>query len=220
LTGAVIGMDCTVQMTDPSHSEFWNTRYAAGQNPWNCAGVPADLQAYLKRKARKPGSAHARVLIPGCGLGFEIKAFAEAGFEVTGLDFSEVAVQQARQTLGPALAGRVLVGDFFEHKFEPASFDLIYERAFICSLPPNLRVAYRDRVAALLKHGGDLTGYFYYNPPDLEAGPPYGFAWGESDELFGRHFILLKDQPVNDSLPVFAGRERWQEQRRTAYPGG
>lgn len=209
-------------MSQSTHNDFWDTRYASGQTPWDFNGVPVDLQAYLKKKTKgtaSTGSGRGRVLIPGCGSGYEITAFAEAGFDVTAIDMSRVAVTQAREKLSPALAKCVIEGDFFTYEFQPESFDFIYERAFLCAFPPNLRVAYRDRVASLLKRGGDLIGYFYYKAPDLKAGPPYGFAWGASDELFGRHFILLKDVPVQDSLPVFAGRERWQEQRRTAYTG-
>ncbi len=73
------------------------------------------------------------------------------------------------------------------------------------------------RMAGLLKYQGSLLGYFYYQKPVISEGPPYGFAWGTADELFGRHFILLKDVPVQDSVPVFAGRERWQEWRRTSF---
>lgn len=209
-------------MSTPSHQEFWNARYASGQTPWEFEGIPADLQAFLKRRVRgstPATSGRGRVLIPGCGAGYEIKAFAEAGFEVTAIDYAEAAIARAHEAIGPELAKKIIHGDFFTHKFEPASFDYIYERAFLCAFPPDLRVPYRDRVARLLKRGGDLIGYFFYKNPDLEEGPPYGFAWGTSDELFGRHFILLKDVPVQDSVPVFAGRERWQEQRRTAFTG-
>jgi len=201
-------------MSESAHPEFWNTRYESSQTPWDFGGVPADAAAFMKRK-RKGGK---RLLIPGCGTGHEVKAFAAAGFDVVAIDFSLAAVAQARALAGPDLAARVLHGDFFAHDFALGSFDFVYERTFICSFHPDRRPAYRDRVATLLRHGGDLVGYFYYQTPDLLAGPPYGFAWGTSDELFGRHFLLVKDDPVADSLPLFQGRERWQEQRRTAHP--
>jgi SAM-dependent methyltransferase len=196
----------------PSHPEFWNGRYLRGQTPWDFGGVPANVKAYLK--ARPQGG---RVLIPGCGCGHEIKAFADAGYEVTAIDLAPAAVERARQIAGPALAQNSLVGDFFQHDFGTAPFDVIYERTFLCALLPDRREAYRNRVADLLKPRGALIGYFYYAPPDLAAGPPFGFAWATADELFGRYFLLLKDLPVADSLPVFVGRERWQEQSRTPY---
>jgi len=207
-------------MSRSSHPDFWNSRYEAGQMPWEFAGVPADLQKFLKQKTKGSAAAsRGRVLIPGCGSGHEIRAFLEAGFDVAALDFAAKAVDRARKLAGPAFARHILLGDFFTHDLPAGSFDYVYERGFLCSLTPDRREAYRDRVFSLLKPGGCLVGYFYYQIPVLESGPPFGFAWGTADELFGRHFILTKDQAVTDSLPVFAGRERWQEQRRTSFIG-
>ncbi len=208
-------------MSHPSsHPDFWNSRYEAGQTPWESPGIQAHLQKFLKQKTKGSGATapRGRVLIPGCGAGLEVKAFADAGFEVTAIDFAAKAVERAKQNVGPGLAQRVLQADFFVHDFPAGSFDYVYERGFLCSFPPDRREAYRNRVSVLLKPGGCLIGYFYYQPPVLADGPPFGFAWSTADELFGRHFILTKDEPVDDSLPMFAGRERWQEQRRTSFP--
>ena len=199
-------------MPTPSQPEYWNTRYLKDNTPWDFGGVPADLKTFLKKKGKG-----AKVLIPGCGSGYEIKAFAEAGYDVTAIDFAPFAVERARRMVGPALAPRVLQADFFQHDFPSGAFDVVYERSFICSIPPELRQAYRDRMAQLLKYRGLLLGYYYYNKPIVTEGPPYGFAWGTADELFSRYFLLVKDEPVNDSLPLFVGRERWQERRRTSH---
>lgn len=199
-------------MSTPSQPEFWNSRYLKDDTPWEFDGIPADLKAFLKQKGKG-----AKVLIPGCGSGHEIKAFAEAGYNVTAIDFAPFAVDRAKRMVGPALASHVLLGDFFQHDFPSASFDLIYERAFVCSLTPDRRPAYCDRLAQLLKYRGLLIGYYFYKRSVLADGPPYGFAWGSADDLFSRYFLLVKDVPVNDSLPVYAGRERWQERRRTSH---
>ena len=201
-----------MNVSHPSHPEFWNSRYLSGQTPWDFGGTPADLLFFLKRN--KEGG---RVLIPGCGSGYEIKAFADAGYEVTALDIAPAAVERARKIVGPALAKNIFTGDFFQYDFGDAQFDIIYERTFVCAIVPDRREAYRNRVAALLKYRGSLLGYFYYLTPVLEDGPPFGFAWGSADELFARYFLLGKDAMVTDSLPVFAGRERWQEWHRTSY---
>lgn len=201
-------------MSHSSQSDFWETRYRASTTPWDFGGVPADLRSFLKRRPKG-----GRVLIPGCGSGYEIKAFADAGYEVTALDFAPAAVARAREFAGPAFTGGIIEGDFFKHDFSTESFDVIYERTFLCSLTPDRRSAYRDRTAQLLKRNGNLVGYFFYKSTPPDEGPPFGLVWGEADELFARHFLLTKDDPVNDSLPLFAGRERWQERRRTAFKG-
>jgi len=201
-------------MSNDTNPDFRTGRYDADQTPWDFGGVPSATKEFLKRKSREGGN---RVLIPGCGTAYEIKAFTEAGFEVTAIDLSPAAVKRAQHRAGENSGSKIVAGDFFKYDFGPEKFDIIYERAFICSLHPDQRVAWRERLASLLNYRGVLLGYFYYQIPDLKAGPPYGFAWGAADELFAHHFLLGKDVPVTDSLPAFAGRERWQEWIRTSY---
>lgn len=199
-------------MSNPSQPEFWNSRYLKDNTPWDFGGVPADLKNFLKKDGKG-----ARVLIPGCGSGYEIQAFSEANYEVTAVDFSSFAVQRARRMVSEKPGVKIIEGDFFAHDFPHASFDFVYERFFVAAIPIELRQMYRDRMAQLLKYRGLLIGYYYYSKPDSVDGPPFGFAWGTADELFSRYFLLVKDEPVSDSLPAFAGRERWQERRRTSF---
>lgn len=201
-------------MSHPSEPAYWDSLYKTGQTPWNFGGVPSDLKEYIKASPKG-----GRVLIPGCGWGYEIQAFADAGYDVTAIDISPAAVERARKLVNPELAKRIVVGDFFKHSFGATPFDVIYERTFLCSIMPDERAAYRDRMTRLLKYGGALIGYFFYQKTDPEGEPPFGLAWGEADELFARHFLLVKDIPVTDSISVFVGRERWQERRRTSHPG-
>ncbi len=202
-------------MPHPSEPIFWDERYASGTTPWDFGGVPSNLSAYMTGP-RRPKTG--RILVPGCGSAHEVKLFAAAGLDVTAIDFSPRAVERAREVVGPALAPRVVEADFFTHPFKDGEFDLVYERTFLCSLEPDLREAYRRRIAQLLKPRGLYFGYFFYKKTDPADGPPHGLAWGEGDELFSKHFLLLKDDPVEDSLPLFAGRERWQERMRTNKP--
>jgi SAM-dependent methyltransferase len=201
-------------MSHPSKPEFWNSRYLQDKTPWEMETIPENLRNFLKKKGKG-----AKVLIPGCGSGHEIAAFADADYDVTAIDFAPFAVERARRMVSPEQAAKILLGDFFEYDFPSQHFDIVYERAFVCSLMPDRRPAYRDRMAQLIKYRGLLIGYYYYNKPSLTEGPPFGFAWSTADDLFAQYFILVKDEPVSDSLPVFAGRERWQEQRRTSYQG-
>src|SRR3970282_1341679 len=97
-----------------------------------------------------------RVLIPGCGTGYEVRPFAERGHEVLAIDFSDAAVEAARRELG-VLADRVRKADSFT--CEPRPFDLVYERAFLCALPCSLWPAWGRRMAELVGPGGELAGF-------------------------------------------------------------
>lgn len=146
-------------------SEFWESRYRSGKTPWDFRGVPAALVGYLKM-AKQQGA----VLIPGCGSAYEVQTFSRHGYEVLAIDFSEAAVERARAASGE-LAGKVLLADFFKHDFGDRTFDLIYERTFLCSLPPNTWPNYARRMAELLQSGGRLLGFFLYGQE--EDPPPY-----------------------------------------------
>jgi SAM-dependent methyltransferase len=148
------------------------------------------------------------VLIPGCGLAYEVRAFDEAGWKVTAIDFSPVAVKRARSQLG-ALADRVVEGDFFQHDFGSQRFDLIYERTFLCALHPDLWPDYVRRMTQLLQPNGKLAGIFLYGA--IGEPPPYPLSPAKANELLGKNFTLINTLPVIDSLPLFAGNERWQE---------
>jgi SAM-dependent methyltransferase len=191
---------------DSTQPDFWNTRYAAGKTPWDLGGVPGALRSFLAR-AKPPG----RVLIPGCGSGYEVQAFHDAGFEVTAIDFSAAALEGAGRILGP-LRRCVIPGDFFTHDFTAQKFDLIYERTFLCSLPPARWPAYAKRMAELLAKGKILAGIFLYG--EEPEPPPYPLTEAQALELLGDDFELIRSEPVSDSLPLFAGMERWQEWQR------
>jgi len=187
---------------DSSRPEFWDARYASGETPWDFHGVPAALKDFLETP--QAGS----VLIPGCGSAYEVRVFDEAGWKVAAIDFSPVAVERARSELGP-LSNRVLQDDFFKHDFGSQRFDLIYERTFLCALPPDLWPVYIKRMRQLLVPNGKLAGVFLYG--DQADPPPYPLTSAKATDLLGKNFSLIKTSPVTDSLPLFAGNERWQE---------
>ena len=200
-------------LESPTHPDFWNTRYAAGRTPWDFGGVPKPVARFLSENSAtlRRGS---RVLIPGCGSGHEIKSFAAAGCDVTAIDISALAVARARREIGALKNIRIIEGDFFTEEFSAASFDLIYERTFLCALPPVLWPQMVARMAELLRPGGVLAGFYLFG--EKADGPPFGLAPGEPAQLFSSKFELRRDEPVppEESLAFFAGRERWQERTR------
>jgi SAM-dependent methyltransferase len=186
--------------------DFFDDRYAAGRTPWDFGGVPNSLQPFVE-KHHGPG----RVLIPGCGSGYEIKAFASSGWDVIGIDFSTIAVARARRMLG-SLADKVHEGDFFDYPLPEGAFNIIYERTFLCTFAPDHWTRYARRIASLMAPAGILCGFFFLGPEDEP--PPYPISREQLHELLGGWFEKIEDRSVEDSLPLFAGKERWQIWRR------
>lgn len=191
------------QSTSPG---FWDQRYAAGKTPWDQRAIPSRLAEFLHRT---PVSG--RAFVPGCGSGYEIKSLHEQGWPVLGLDFSAAAVAHAQRELGP-LGHLVRVGDFFAPAADLAGFSLVYERTFLCALPPELHASYARRMAELIVPGGVLCGFFFLGPEDEP--PPHPLRQEQINGLLGRDFELTENLAVPDSLPLFAGKERWQVWRR------
>jgi SAM-dependent methyltransferase len=198
------GTEPTFDSRDPGSARFWDERFRKGFTPWDQAGVQHAFLAFMARTERRP------VLIPGCGSAYEALALARAGWIVRAIDFSADAVAAARAQLGE-FGALVEQADFFSYMppFEPG---WIYERAFFCALPPARRVDYVQRMAQLLAPGGLLAGFFFLG--STPKGPPFGIERVQLDALFAPSFELVEDAPVDDSLPVFAGRERWLAWRR------
>ena len=191
---------------DPADARFWDLRYQASFAPWDAGRAPARLRRFVARTFG-PRS----VLVPGCGSAWDVRFLAEAGWEVLGLDFSAAAVQAAREVLGPH-AARVRAGDFFAD-IPGAPFDVVYERAFLCALPRRMWPDWGRRMGELVARGGLLAGFFYFDSG--ERGPPFPLhSQEELQALLGPRFDRIDDQPVADSIEVFAGKERWQVWRR------
>ena len=194
----------TFDARDPGAAAFWDERFRKGYTPWDQAGVQHAFLEFMARTARCP------VLIPGCGSAYEALALAKAGWTARAIDFSADAVAAARAGLGE-FGALVEQADFFTYT-PPFAPGWIYERAFFCALPPARRVDYVERMAQLLAPGGLLAGFFFLGA--TSKGPPFGIERAELEALFAPSFELVEDKPVDDSLPVFAGRERWLTWRR------
>src|SRR5437588_5447050 len=111
--------------------------------------LPARLDAFIRSL---PSAT--RILVPGCGEDYRsIEAFARGGHRVTGIDFSPIAVEHARKAL-PQLEDKIILGDFFSYDFGGGVFDTVYERTFLCSLPPRLWNDYSASLAQLLQPQG------------------------------------------------------------------
>lgn len=190
---------------DPLDPRFWDERFAKSFTPWDRGGVPQALRDVVAR-AREP----LPVLIPGCGTAHELVYLSEAGWDAWAIDFAQEAVTRGRARAGQ-WADRIVEADFFAWQ-PPRVPGFIYECAFLCALPPSWRPKVAARWAELLAPGGLLGGFFFFD--QTVKGPPFGIGREELEGLLAPHFDCVEEAEVSDSIPIFAGKERWMLWRR------
>ena len=195
---------------DPNSPAFWDERFVRGFTPWDQGGVPLALRDFVRRSGKPLAT-----LIPGCGAAWELAFLSDCGWDALAIDFSPAAVATAKAAVGP-WGARVLQADFFSYSpfaGDPArQLELIYERAFLCAMPPAMRPRVAARWAALLAPGGLLAGFFFFDA--APKGPPFGIGEQELESLLAPWFSCIEDAPVSDSIAVFEGKERWKVWRR------
>ena len=154
--------------------EFWEKRFTEGNMPWDRGEASPQLGAWLAAGALKP----CRILVPGCGSGYEVAALAAAGFEVTALDYAPVAIERTRKLLEAGkLKAELVEADALA--WQPArAFHAIYEQTCLCALYPDQWRAYADQVHRWLAPAGRLYALFVQmlRPGAAEGaiqGPPY-----------------------------------------------
>lgn len=106
-----------------------------------------------------PGAPVARAIDLGCGAGGVALELAEAGFEVTGIDFSDVALRKARATAARRGLGadrvRFVPGDLTAGQVQGVEgpFDLLVDYGTLDDLPEDGRRAMAAYVTGLARPG-------------------------------------------------------------------
>ena len=154
--------------------EFWDKRFQAEDTPWDRGTANPQLGAWLATKALKP----CRILIPGCGSGHEVAVLAQAGFDVTALDYSPEAIARTRSNLDADGLKATLVGADALAWQPEKPFDAIYEQTCLCALYPDQWRDYADQLHRWLTPGGKLFALFvqFARPAAADGeiqGPPY-----------------------------------------------
>ncbi len=91
----------------------------------------------------------------GCGHARNAIFLARQGFAVDGVDYSETAINWAKERVADAdVAVQLLCQSVFDLKVEASSYDLVYDSGCFHHLPPHRRRTYVEWVTQALKPGG------------------------------------------------------------------
>jgi len=156
--------------------EFWQERFATGTIPWDRGEPNPQLTQWIADGTLVPGN---RVIVPGCGQGWEVATLAAAGMAVTGIDFAAGALALCRQQLERNSMPAQLVDADVLHWSPDAPVDAVFEQTCLCALYPDFWLRYAAQLHAWLRPGGKLLALFMQLATKPEApqgfidGPPY-----------------------------------------------
>ncbi len=198
----------------------WDAQYLANDMPWDKGAPAPPLLEWLEHPRHRFDG---EVLVPGCGLGHDVRAIAATGQarQVCGLDLSPAALATARR-YPPAGGESYVEANLFALPPELCGrFDWVFEHTCFCAIDPALRAEYIHAVARALRSGGHLLAVFYMRPWEdgepvrLGGGPPFGTDVAELDALFAGRFDLLEEATPTRAYPGREGKELIRLYRKT-----
>jgi thiopurine S-methyltransferase len=179
--------------------QYWQSRYEQAQTGWNIGDVSTPIKAYLDQLTDK----NIKILIPGCGFGYEAIYAHKLGFKnVFVVDFVKEALEQLKIKCPTFPLEHILHADFFEIE---GQYDLVIEQTLFCAINPNQRENYAKQINRILKKGGKLVGLLFNR--EFESGPPFGGNVEEYQNTFSPYFEKIEISPCHNSIPARAGSE-------------
>jgi thiopurine S-methyltransferase len=180
-------------------AEYWLERWQQGRIGFHLDDANPRLVEHHRVLAEA-----IRVLVPLCGKSADLEWLVVHGFEVVGIELSELAAQAffgergltpQRREQGAFVAYQhggvtILVGDFFAAAAaELGHFDGAYDRAAMIALPPDLRARYTAHLQTLLAPKAKLllvTLHF-----DAPGGPPFSVSPDEVLSSYAAQRVTL-----------------------------
>ena len=199
--------------------DYWLERWEREEIGFHRNEINPYLRQYWQELRPVPGS---EVFVPLCGKSRDMLWLREQGHAVLGVEWSAMAVQAFFKENGhtplhvtsgkfdryEANGIRILCGDFFDlGKDDLAEASVVYDRASLVALPPEMRERYAHHLLSILPSAMQILLITYDYPQPEMSGPPFAVSVGEVEALYREHAgIRLLAQ-----LDVLAQYSRFQE---------
>src|SRR3990172_1688312 len=128
----------------------WDETYRKGQTPWYSGRPCSELVRLLEDEIISP----CKALDLGCGTGTNAIYLAEMGFDVTGVDISQVAIEMAREKVDAAGLSVLFMLVKLPNRFLPGKvYDFVFDRGCFHALKNDERSQYADMLKEFTKVG-------------------------------------------------------------------
>lgn len=163
--------------------DFWHDRWQHNKIGFHRDSVHPALVKHWPAASRGDGGP---VLVPLCGKSLDMHWLAQSGHAVVGVELDRRAVEAFFDEAGlsPEIdetgslpsysAGGITIfaGDFFEFN-PPEMYRLVYDRAALIALPPDMRKRYLPQLASMLAPGARGLLITLEYPQAAMQGPPF-----------------------------------------------
>ena len=132
---------------------MYNLMYRFSAPRWDTGITPPEVVAIIEGTEAIPAG---RALDLGCGTGTNVIYLAHHGWEAVGVDFSHIAVQQARKRAKGTPGATFVEGDVSQlpHLGIQGPFDFVLDIGCFHGLSAHSRQAYAQEVARVTRPGG------------------------------------------------------------------
>ncbi len=187
------------------NKEIFEKIYEKPGAVWTRTEPPQELVELIEKEKIKP----CKVIDIGCGEGFYSIYLALKGFDVTGIDLSEKAIQYAKENAAEQGVNiHFIVMDIADLEKLPEKFNFVLEWGIMHHIMPPQRQKYVKDIARLLnKSGKYLSVCFNEQSPEFgSAGEKYRMSpvdtqlyyssQNELKELFEPHFQIIEGKII------------------------
>ena len=196
-------------------ADFWHNRWKNNDTGWHEPAANAALTTNIQHLAHTSG---ARVFVPMCGKTLDIHWLLENGYNVTGAELNEPAVQELFDELGktpevtqhgehtryqtPDLT--VWVGDILTlSRALLGEVDALYDRGALVALPESMRQQYTPHLIDITDAAPQLLVAFHYDQSHME-GPPFSISETELVRDYDTRYqrTELSRRSIEDHFPA------------------
>ena len=186
-------------------ASFWDEKYLNNEDRWDMkTPTPVFENLIVSQQFIKPG----KILILGCGKGYDAILAAKKGFDVYAVDFSIEAIKFAKKMAEEEnLKINFLLYDIFDlDSIYKNQFDYIYDYVTYCAISPERRKEYAEKISNLLKQNGKLVALLF-PVEERGGGPPFAVDVQEFYSLFSPHLQLkFSSNRINSIKPRMGKR--------------
>jgi thiopurine S-methyltransferase len=193
--------------------DYWQNKWQADDIGFHKGEANPTLLRFFPDLELEVGD---QVFVPLCGKSLDMKWLLDQGYDVVGVELSEIAIKTFFEEHDLVYDSydfpgyvvyegdhiKLLQGDIFNLDLDATGeCQGFYDRAALIALPPQLRQKYVDRVCAVLEPGakGIVSSVDYTSPE--EVGPPFNITVDQFQKLYKKFDMDLVGENLKATAP-------------------